>query len=70
MNGVFTKMNVCCVYVQMMCVDGVRCVLRVTVRGNVFSRKVCARRGAYVQTVRAIGPDGPSDVEGREPVVG
>jgi len=33
MNGVFTKMNVWCVYVQMMCVDGVWYVLRVTMRG-------------------------------------
>jgi len=33
-------MNVWCVHVQMRCVDDVWWVLRVTMRGNVFSRKV------------------------------
>jgi len=32
--------------------------------------KICARRDAEVYTVRAIGPDGPSDVTGRGPDAG
>jgi len=69
MMNVFTKMSVWCVHVQR-CVDGVWYVLRAIMRSNVFSCKVCTRRSACVQMVRAIGPDGSSDVGGRESVAG